>query len=349
MLRLTFPTGDLIIDHRSALAPVQSLHCLDSEDEVRRLLLMAITTPSALDALRRFFARWNSEAWRVTVIKDRTLIERVARMTVNGPLAAFAVYRKPMLNTDEVTSKLGAVDLAQRMRAPGPPEHASHEAVEPPAATAAPLAAAAPAAAFVSPAALVEAAVTAARLNFTTLPVEQRFNEVLRLTPPHLPSALRGAFNRLLSSDMRVTTVGVLTVWGGSHDLGIDFITESLLSMTRIALRGSNMIDAAETLHEVIEYTLEAREERDLDYAAELLADVIWSLGVDTFIAMIAHGATRLVSSAAPGKPPDGPAPQKAAPVDRIESRTSAPQEDPSFPQACLIKAKNSNAAFVKN
>src|SRR2546423_13012061 len=114
MLRLNFPTGDLIIDHRAALAPVQALHCLDSEDEVRRLLLIALTTPNALDSLRRFFARWNSEAWRVNVIKDRTLIERVARMTVNGPLAAFVVYARPTLNTNDVAVKLAAADLGRR-------------------------------------------------------------------------------------------------------------------------------------------------------------------------------------------------------------------------------------------
>ena len=119
MLRLTFPAGDLIIDHRSALAPVRSLHCLDSEDEVRRLLLIALNNPTALDSLRRFFAQWNSEAWRVNVIKDRTLIERVARMTVNGPLAAFTVYNRPTLNTGHVAAKLTSADLAQKARAAG--------------------------------------------------------------------------------------------------------------------------------------------------------------------------------------------------------------------------------------
>src|SRR4051812_10167542 len=106
MLRLHFKTGDLIIDHRSGLAPVRDLECLASEDEVRRLLLFALTNPTALDRLRRFWAHWNSEAWRVNVITDRQLIDRVARMTVNGPLAAFVVYDKPALNTSHLAAKL---------------------------------------------------------------------------------------------------------------------------------------------------------------------------------------------------------------------------------------------------
>ena len=344
MLRLTFPSGDLIIDHRSALAPVHSLHCLDSEDEVRRLLLIALTNPTALDALRRFFARWNSEAWRVNVIKDRTLIERVARMAVNGPLAAFAVYAKPMLNTDNVAAKLAAADVGRGNRGPGPPTEVSHQAVAPPGAAAPPVP--------VGPAALTDVvAEAAARLDFALMAREQRFDRVLQRTLPHLPPALRGAFDRLLKSDMRVTAVGVLTVWGGSFDLGIQFIVDSLLTITGMALRGSDMIDAAETLHEVIQYTLEARDERDLDYAAGLLADVVWTLGLDTFRAMIAHGATRLVSSAAPGKPAEREAPPAPrAPPQRLEQRPAAPIAVPKAPPAaCLIDAAKRGSAFVVN
>ena len=102
-------------------------------------------------------------------------------------------------------------------------------------------------------------------------------------------------------------------VWGGSPALGIAFIVDSLLSMTGTALRGADTIGAAEDLREAIEYTLQAREEKDLEAAAKLLADVVTAFGVYAFIAMILHGATRLVSSAAKGRKaerePPGPAP----------------------------------------
>ena len=124
---------------------------------------------------------------------------------------------------------------------------------------------------------------------------------VLRRTSSHLPQALRGAFGRLLNSDTRITTIGVLMVWGGSQALGIEFIVDALLSVTGTALRGADMIGAAEDLREAIEYTLEAREEKDLDVAAKLLADVVTTFGVYAFTAMILHGATQVVSSAAKG------------------------------------------------
>ena len=73
-----------------------------------RLLLVALTNPAALDALRRFWANWHSEAKRVNVIDDRKLIDRVARMTVNGPLAAFAVYDRHAVHPGDVALKLSA-------------------------------------------------------------------------------------------------------------------------------------------------------------------------------------------------------------------------------------------------
>ena len=76
MLRLYFPNGSLLIGHRAALTPARGLSCLASEDEVRRLLLVALTNPAALEALRRFWANWHSESKRVNVIDDRKLIDR---------------------------------------------------------------------------------------------------------------------------------------------------------------------------------------------------------------------------------------------------------------------------------
>lgn len=301
MLRLHFPTGDLIIDHRSALVPVRGLECLDSEDEVRRLLLLALSNPTAIDRLRRFFAQWNSEAWRVNVIKDRKLVERVAHMTVNGSLAAFVVYDQPTLNTVHLAAKLALADSAMAPGTGGPPAAASHAAVTPPAA-----AGAAPDAASrlsqTSPEAATERALGA--FHVVSLTTELRFYQVLSRAPRYLPHAFRGDFDKLMNSPMRVTIVGVLSKWATAHALGTGFIVDSLLSMTRISLRQSEVITAADTLNQTIDHTLEAREDNDLEEAAKKFADTVTFFGVDAFTAMIAHGATRIVSSAAKGKSP---------------------------------------------
>jgi len=338
MFRLHFPTGDLIIDHRSALAPVRNLHCLDSEDEVRRLLLLALNNPTALDRLRRFWAQWHSESWRVNVIKDRKLIDRVARMTVNGPLAAFVVHDKPALNTTHVAAKLSIGNPALKAPAASGPASAVNVSTMPPGP-----AGAMPPASATAP---VAAGTGMSAYDVASLSSELRFEQVLRRTPPYLPHALRGDFGKLLNSGMRVTTVGVLAIWGKSHALGMDFIVDSLLTVTRIALFGTDLFGVAEKLHEAIEDTLEAREEKDLEEAAKLLGDAVAILGVHNFIAMIAHGATRVVSSPMPGMRAERPPPEAPRATQRLEARPApkppadGPPADKDIPAECAFLKK---------
>jgi hypothetical protein len=323
MLRLTFPTGDLIIDHRSALAPVQSLQCLDSEDEVRRLLLIALNNPTALDALRRFFARWNSEAWRVNVIKDRTLVERVARMTVNGSLAAFVVYDKRTLRVAHMASKLATGKLMQKGASRGAASGAAHVAVKPPEAVK-PVPHAETRLAATSPVAATQKA--AATQYVRSLPIELRIEEVLRRTPPYLPQAMRADFMALLSPEYLAITVGVLAAWAVSHAFGIGFIIDALLVIAGAVLFGMAIVDVARKLHQCLELAATAQTEEGLDESAKLLADVVGDIGVAAFVALVTHGASRTVSSAAKGKPPprEPPTKEPPKPLPRAEKPLTA-------------------------
>ncbi len=309
MLRLHFPTGDLIIDHRAALAPVRRLHCLDSEDEVRRLLLLALTTSTALDRLRCFWAHWHSESYRVNVINDRKLIDRVARMTVNGPLAAFAVFPKPALNTSHVAAKL--VSGAPAKKTPPvtgpPPAHVTNPS------TAAPkhlalnprgeaIGAPPPAASRLAATSPISSTIAPPTYDVQILSIERRFEQVLRRTPPYLPQAMRADFMKLLEPEMLVTTVGVLAVWAGSHAIGIGFIIDALLVIAGIVFLGMAIIDVANLLRKALELTVEAKEEKDLEEAAKLVAEVVAKIGVAAFVALITHAASRTTSAAMKGK-----------------------------------------------
>ncbi len=288
------------------------MHCLDSEDEVRRLLLLAHTSSTALDRLRRFWAHWHSESYRVNVINDRQLIDRVARMTVNGPLAAFVVFTKPALNTSHVAAKLVSGGPIQKMPpfTGPPPAHVTNpstaapkhlalnprgEAIGAPPLAALRLAATAPIATDIAP----------PTYEVRILSAERRIEQVLRRAPPYLPPAMRGDFWKFSTSELQVTTIGVFAVWAGSHLHGIEFIVDSLLTISGVAFLETGIVDTAETLYRSLELTVQATEEKQLEEAAKLLAAVVTTLGVQTFIAMIAHGATRTASSAAEGKKPE--------------------------------------------
>src|SRR5438105_338971 len=227
MLRLYFPNGSLLIGHRAELTPARSLSCLASEDEVRRLLLIALTNPASLEALRRFWANWHSEAKRVNVINDRKLIDRVAPMTVNGPLAAFAVYDRHAVHPGDVALKLSA----------------QHQG--------APAGAGAPVYAHVA-----GAGAGSATADLTEMSAEQRLEQMLRRTPRYLPQALRVPFAKVFERDALVAAVAVMTVWARYRELGIGGILDALLLDSRHIDTGWTIVGAARKLHYCIEATV---------------------------------------------------------------------------------------------
>jgi len=93
ILRLRTGWETLILGPRAEFAGVAGGDCgaLVSEYEVRRRLRIALADPEGADALRRAFGRWLEEGARIREADDRAVIDRVARMSRNGTLAAFVV------------------------------------------------------------------------------------------------------------------------------------------------------------------------------------------------------------------------------------------------------------------
>ena len=325
MLRLYFPNGSLLIGHRAALTPARSLSCLASEDEVRRLLLIALTNPAALEALRRFWANWHSEAKRVNVIDDRKLIDRIARLTVNGPLAAFTVYDRHAVHPGDVAQKLSAQRQAAGAGAPVPAHLAAPDAQ------------------------------ASATVDLTEMSAEQRLEQMLRRTPRYLPQALRMPFEKVFERDALIAAVGVMAVWARYRELGIGGILDALLLDSRHIDAGWTIVGAARKLHACIEMAVEAEEEKDLDAAARLLGEVIEEIGVAAFKAAIRHGAERVVNwpmkpKAAPRPGPAATASAKFEPVSQPPP-SSKPGESvvtpPPHCAACLAAAQKSGTPIV--
>src|SRR6185312_6885820 len=91
-LTLHTSTETVVIGMRSALGAGNDLCRLNSEDEVRRRLIQAISAdPSTIDTLRRFWSIWQSDTIRIDVIPDRLLIERVITATQFGALSVYVM------------------------------------------------------------------------------------------------------------------------------------------------------------------------------------------------------------------------------------------------------------------
>ncbi|WP_159731284.1 TNT domain-containing protein [Methylosinus sp. Ce-a6] len=122
ILRLRAGSETLILGPRAAFAAVagRDRGALLSEYEVRRRLRIALADPETADALRRAFARWREEGARIREADDRALIDRVARMSRNGSLAAFVVADR----SKGLASSAAAAPPARPVSAAGPPDSA---------------------------------------------------------------------------------------------------------------------------------------------------------------------------------------------------------------------------------
>src|SRR5262245_17099616 len=89
MLRVRTGADSLVIGHRASFGHGRGLTRLESEDEVRRRLIDALADPGAIDHVRHFWARLQFATRRITHTSSRMLIERIAHLTVRGPLAAY--------------------------------------------------------------------------------------------------------------------------------------------------------------------------------------------------------------------------------------------------------------------
>jgi hypothetical protein len=69
---------------------------LSSEYEVRRCLTIALHDPAIANNVRRSFGQWTNDGHRIQEANDRSLIDRVARMTRNGTLIAFVIAEASM-------------------------------------------------------------------------------------------------------------------------------------------------------------------------------------------------------------------------------------------------------------
>src|SRR4051812_17530888 len=91
MLRLRTATETVVLGFRAALGGTSKMCRLESEDEIRRRLVDALSDSVQIDEFRRFWALWNSEPTRINIVSSRQLIERAVASATMGTLAMYVV------------------------------------------------------------------------------------------------------------------------------------------------------------------------------------------------------------------------------------------------------------------
>ena len=97
--------------------------------------------------------------------------------------------------------------------------------------------------------------------------VLDRFKEVCRALP-YMPDAAKDQFVQLLSPSSLEIMAGMFVIWAGSHAVGVGEAGDLILLGMGIGFLGMQALTAGKHLLLMIQLTVDARTEDDLDQAA---------------------------------------------------------------------------------
>lgn len=300
MLRLRAGTATLLIGPRAAAGVHGGRYCLESEAEIRQRLTTALHDPASREAIRRFWAHWQGDA-RVSGIKDHSIIDRIARMGVRGPLIVFLVTDLSLHRRDTSASRRKQVTEALQSRSRAMPWQGPVRGPAPvkvsmvkPAAT--------------QPPARVDSSVISAPKRLVgDWTIAERLTAIVMFTADSrkLSDDARQQLKQMLSDPTFVAwLVGSLLVWFVSHFFVVGEIIDMLLAGAALVLGGvgivmavQSLVGAAHLIGQFVEATREAKDENDLRKAADILAEIIVMIGITVLIAALTHATTRATSS----------------------------------------------------
>jgi hypothetical protein len=297
-LRIRAGADTLVIGHRAAFGHGNSATELDSDEDVRRRLIQAMTDRPSLDSLRRFWARLQFDTQQITHMSDRALIDRVVAMTRHGPLAAYLV---PDASVKHV---LGAAVAEVNPR--GPRRQAAPSVIRGIPASGSAATIAAPAPGVDAPFATGDSptaprvgrgdVATSGPLQVALLTIEERVIEVLRRAPRRMPAVLQEQSTKLFVEATHGTIVEVMTVWARMPVIGPGFVAEALLLADGLAPSRTAAMEAAAKFEQAFDRIRTARDERQFDEAAVFVAEAVAQIGIPAFLAAIWRGANRFTS-----------------------------------------------------
>jgi hypothetical protein len=331
MLRLRAGTATLLIGPRAAAGVHGGRYCLDSEAEIRQRLTTALHDPASREAMRRFWAHWQGDA-RVSGIKDHTIVDRIARMGVRGPLIVFLITDISLHRRDTSAARRKQVTEALQTRNRAMPWQGPVRAP-------APIAVSMVKPVATPPPTMVDRSVVGGPKRLIgDWTIAEKLTAVVMFTADSrkLSDDARQQLKQMLSDPTFVAwLVGSLLVWFVSQFFVVGEILDMLLAGAALVLSGvgivfavQSLIGAAHLIGQFVEAVRTATDENDLKRAADILAEIIVMIGITVLIAALTHATTRATSSGLEAKGSvKKPPPERAPTVEKLQERPKPSQD----------------------
>ena len=132
--------------------------------------------------------------------------------------------------------------------------------------------------------------------------MEDKLIYVLKRAPHFITSAkVKKALRKGLSEAAIISVVVVLVAWAASHFFGVGFAIDAILLAIGFVMIGWAIFGAMKKLLKCLKLVKNAESLSDLDKAAEMMADAIVALGVETLIGLLTRGAGRMKAKSSGG------------------------------------------------
>jgi hypothetical protein len=134
--------------------------------------------------------------------------------------------------------------------------------------------------------------------NVAVMPLTDRLKEVLTRSKKNFGPETARAIDELLSPVNLAILAGTLTVWAGSHLVGVGEIVDVLLLVVGAFTIGWSIADVAKDLYTFSERTINARTDADLDAAAKAFSHAIVLAGITVVMALLLRKSAKDVQAA---------------------------------------------------
>lgn len=124
-------------------------------------------------------------------------------------------------------------------------------------------------------------------MDITRLNLKSKLEIVILKVTKILPAEMGQQLMAMLTPQTLAIMAGVIVLWSGAHFMGIGEIADLILLIVGWAAVGGVAIEAAKKLYDFAIKTYEAKTDRELDEAADDLAQAIALLGVNTVMAIL--------------------------------------------------------------
>ena len=120
-----------------------------------------------------------------------------------------------------------------------------------------------------------------------------RFMEVCQRALKYMPDDAKDQFAQLLAPTSLEIMAGMFVIWAGSHAFGVGELGDAFLLGMGIGFLGMQAVTAGKHLLAMIQLTVTAKTEADLEQAAQHLAQFVTIVGIAALLYLVYKGAKK--------------------------------------------------------